>query len=57
MTLADFSFGAQLYRYYTLPFERTDLPKLAAYYQRLSGRSAYAEHIMVSYEPLRAPGA
>ena len=57
MTLADFSFGAQLYRYFTLPFERTDLPKLAAYYQRLSERSAYAEHVMVSYEPLRASGA
>ena len=57
MTLADICFGAQLYRYFTLPFERTDLPKLAAYYQRLNKRPAYAEHVMVSYEPLRAPGA
>lgn len=57
MTLADFSFGAQLYRYFTLPFERADLPALAAYYQRLCDRPAYAEHVMVSYEPLRAPGA
>ena len=38
MTLADFSFGAQLYRYFTLPFERADLPKLAAYYERLCAR-------------------
>ena len=57
MTLADFSFGAQLYRYFTLPFERADLPALAAYYQRLCERPSYAEHVMVSYEPLRAPGA
>ncbi len=57
MSLADFSFGAQLYRYFTLPFDRPDLPALAAYYQRLNERPAYAEHIMVSYEPLRAPGA
>lgn len=57
MTLADFTFGAQLYRYFTLPFERADLPALAAYYQRLCERPAYAEHVMVSYEPLRAPGA
>ena len=57
MTLADICFGAQLFRYFTLPFERTELPKLAAYYQRLNKRPAYAEHVMVSYEPLRAPGA
>lgn len=57
MTLADFSFGAQLYRYFTLPFERADLPSLAAYYQRLNERPAYTKHVMISYEPLRAPGA
>jgi glutathione S-transferase len=57
MSLADISFGTQLYRYFTLPFERDDLPKLAAYYERLTQRPAYAEQVMVSYEPLRAPGA
>jgi len=57
MTLADFSFGAQLFRYFTLPFDRKDFPKLAAYYQRLCARPSYAEQVMVSYEPLRASGA
>lgn len=57
ISLADFTFGAQLFRYFTLPFERADLPALAAYYARLSERAAYAEQIMVSYEPLRVPGA
>ena len=57
MTLADFSFGTQLYRYFTLPFDREDFPALKAYYDRLTERPAYAEHIMVSYEPLRAAGA
>jgi len=57
MTLADFSFGAQLYRYFTLPFERADLPALADYYARLSERPAYASQVMVSYESLRAAGA
>ncbi len=57
MTLADFSFGSQLFRYFTLPFERAELPALSAYYQRLCALPAYAEHVMVSYEPLRAPGA
>ena len=57
ISLADISFGAQLYRYFTLPFERADLPALAAYYKRLSARPAYAETVMVSYEPLRVAGA
>ncbi len=57
MSLADISFGAQLFRYFTLPFERAELPALSAYYSRLTERPAYAEHVMVSYESLRAPGA
>lgn len=57
LTLADFTFGAQLFRYFTLDFERPDLPNLYGYYERLSERPAYAEHVMVSYEPLRVPGA
>lgn len=57
MTLADISFGTHLYRYFTVPFKRPDLPALAEYYQRLCARPAYAEHAMVSYEPLRVAGA
>lgn len=57
MTLADISFGTQLYRYFTLDFERGDFPALQDYYTRLTNRSAYAEHVMVSFEPLRVEGA
>ncbi len=57
MSLADIAFGAQLFRYFTLPFDRADLTALSAYYSRLTERPAYAEHVMVSYESLRAPGA
>ncbi len=57
MSLADISFGTNLYRYFTLPIERADLPHLQAYYARLCDRPAYREHAMVSYESLRAPGA
>ena len=57
MTLADVSFGTQLYRYFEIDFERADLPSLRAYYKRLCTRPAYAEHVMVSFEPLRVPGA
>lgn len=57
MTLADIAFGTQLYRYFTVPFEREEYPALRAYYDRLCARPAYAEHVMVSYEPLRVSGA
>lgn len=51
---ADIMLGTPLYRYYTLDFERAKTSNLDAYYQRLSTRPAYAEHVMVSYESLRA---
>ncbi|MEL7100782.1 MAG: glutathione S-transferase family protein [Pseudomonadota bacterium] len=57
MTLADISFGTLLYRYFTVPFARKDLAALADYYARLVTRPAYAEHVMVSFEEMRVPGA
>lgn len=50
---ADILAGHLLYRYYALPFQRADLPALAAYYDRLCERPAFREHVMVSFEPLR----
>lgn len=50
---ADILTGHMLYRYYTLPFARADLPELEAYYNRLCARPAFRDHVMVSYEPLR----
>lgn len=57
MSLADISFGTQLFRYFKVPFDQPDLPALRAYYDRLCTRPAYAEHVMVSYQSLRVPGA
>ena len=57
LCFADISLGATLYRYYTLDFERAATPNLDAYYARLQQRPAFREHVMVSYESLRAPGA
>ena len=53
-TLADVQLGHVLYRYFDLPVERPDQPALRAYYDRLSQRPAYREHVCVSYEELRA---
>jgi glutathione S-transferase len=54
-TLADIQFGHILYRYYDIAIDRPALPKLRAYYDRLTERPAYSAHVMLSYEELRAP--
>lgn len=54
LSFADVMVGHLLYRYYSLDFDRAETPALDAYYARLKARPAYAEHVMVSYEPLRA---
>jgi glutathione S-transferase len=51
---ADIVAGTLLYRYFTLEIERAHLPHLAAYYERLTKRPAYARHVMVSYDSMRA---
>ncbi len=52
-TFADIACGHILHRYFTLDWERPDLPALLAYYERLQDRPAYRDHAMVSYEALR----
>ena len=52
-SLADISFGSNLYRYYELDFDRADTPALDAYYKRLCTRQAYQAHIMISFESMR----
>ncbi|MEX6505989.1 glutathione S-transferase family protein [Jiella sp. M17.18] len=52
-TLADVQFGHILYRYFDIDIARPDRPALSGYYDRLTQRPAYREHVMVSYEDLR----
>ncbi|HLK70971.1 MAG TPA: glutathione S-transferase N-terminal domain-containing protein [Steroidobacteraceae bacterium] len=52
-TLADIPIAANLYRYFELDIERPKLPRIEAWYARLQQRSAYREHVMVSFEELR----
>ena len=52
-TLADVQFGHLLFRYFDIAIERQTLPALRRYYDALTTRHAYREHVMVSYEELR----
>ncbi len=54
LSFADVMAGHVLYRYMTLDFDKASTPRVDAYYARLCDRPAYAEHVMVSYDSLRA---
>ena len=57
LTLADIVIGHVLFRYFDIDIPRRDRPAIAGYYARLKLRPAFHEHVMVSYEVLRAEGA
>jgi glutathione S-transferase len=52
-TLADIQFGHVLYRYFDIAIDRPGHRALRRYYDRLTERPAFQEHVMVSYEELR----
>jgi len=52
-TLADIQLGHLLFRYYDIPIPRRAHPALRRYYDALTTRPAFREHVMVSYEELR----
>ena len=52
-TLADIMFGHLLYRYFEIAIDRPEHPAVRRYYQRLTERPAFREHVMVSFEELR----
>ena len=43
-TMGDIPMGAALHRWFLLPIERPNYPKLKAYYDRLAARPAFKEH-------------
>ena len=55
-TLADIQFGHVLYCYFDIPIARRGRPTLERYYQGLTARPAFREHVMVSHEELRVAG-
>ncbi|WP_159592122.1 glutathione S-transferase family protein [Chelativorans xinjiangense] len=52
-TLADIQLGHVLYRYFDIAIDRPEHPAVRRYYDRLTMRPAFREHVMVSYEDLR----
>lgn len=52
-TPADIQFGHVLYRYFDIEIMRPAWPNIERYYQALTQRAAFREHVMVSYEELR----
>jgi glutathione S-transferase len=52
-TLADIQFGHVLYRYFDISITRPEHPALRRYYDELTARPAFREHVMVSYDELR----
>ncbi|WP_417671825.1 glutathione S-transferase family protein [Roseibium sp.] len=46
-SMADIPLGCSAYRWHCMDFERPDLPSLKAWWQRLSDRTAYREHVML----------
>ena len=53
-TLADIQFGHVLYRYFDIEIDRPPHPAVRRYYDALTTRPAFREHVMVSYDVLRA---
>jgi glutathione S-transferase len=53
LSLADIAAGTNLYRYFELEIERPPLPYVEAWYDRLKGRAAYRDHVMVAFDELK----
>lgn len=52
-TMGDIPAGTTLYRYFEMGIEVPALPNVRAWYERLSERTAYREHVMIPFEELR----
>lgn len=57
LTFADIEIGALLHRYFTLPIERPDLPRLQRLYERLTERPSYRDHVVKDWTLMKIPGA
>lgn len=54
LSAADIVIGHLLYRWFTMDISRRRRTNIERYYETLTARPAYREHVMVSYDILRA---
>jgi glutathione S-transferase len=45
LTLCDIAWGVHVHRWFTMEFDRPEIPHLRGWYERLLGRPVYKEHI------------
>ena len=57
LTFADILVGVYLYRYYNIDIERPRVANVQAWYQRLTSRPAYQQHVMMDFSSMKVPGA
>jgi glutathione S-transferase len=57
LTVADIANGSLMYRYFNLDIPRRRLANVEAWYQRLTDRKPYQEHVMIDFQALKVPGA
>lgn len=57
LTFADILVGTPMYRYYNIDIERPRHANVQAWYQRLTARPAYQQHVMVDFSAMKVPGA
>ncbi len=48
-SMADVPFGALAFRYFSLDIEHPPVPNIRSWYQRLTGRAAFQEHVMFEF--------
>ena len=57
LTFADILVGAYMYRYFNIDIERPRNVNVVAWYQRLTSRPAYQQHVMIDFSGMKVTGA
>ena len=53
LSLADIVVGTHLYRYFGIDIDRPAVPRVEAWYRRLTGRPAYREAVMIPFQHMQ----
>ncbi len=56
-TIADVAVGTLMYRYFNLPIARPSLANVEGWYERLTRRPAFQQHVMIEFASMKVDGA